>query len=1759
MFMLKIIEKSKSPAGVSSHRLRLLLAVFMLLGAARSQTLSRNTLQGETPPALAAGAPAGSYPLSEFDNVNLYNGNLNFSLPLIKIGGRGEAAYAMTLPIEQHWHVDHSRGCLSGAVSVDPAGGSCDLAQDSWTPIPDWWTNADGVGNGRPRSAGTLIGRFQGKPNPAASCQGTESFIETTTVLTFTAPDGTEYSLYDKLNGGGPLSHFNGGCDSSPIDRGTVFVTTDGTSATFVSDSDIQDNPFLFTNGLIRPTGNLYLSSGLVYRIVNGDILLTVDRNGNEVRFSYAGHLLASVTDTLGRVISLSYAANSNPPVAYDTVTFPGFNGATRTIKIWYSSLRDALRSDSSGTGPLTNAVLFPEMYAPAIRNFDSIFGGPNRVVNPTVMSAVELPDGRRFRFSYDPYLELARVDLPTGGAYEYDYSSGAAASSSGAFIDGNSQWQIYRRVHSKRVYADGQSTTPDQVQTFANVENADGTTTVTVKNKKPDGTLISKSDHLFFGTVTSGYLFASIGRPFNEGKEFKTVDYDSDGVTPLRTVLQNWQQAPYPACQITSGSPPFPFSQGFPYNPRNLGTTTTLETGQVSKVTYQYDCFNNVTETDEFDYGATTASRVTLNTYLTSQTVGGTSVDYIRISPNPSLTPTIHLRRLLTSTTIEGIANGSLTGTLTPVVVTNYNYDEDGAPITDDPGIVGHNSGFSTAYRTRGNETSLTTAGITKRSTYDIAGNVVSTTDPNSNVTAYTYDATGGAFAFVNSITFPIPGSHGSGSAMTINKTNDFSTGLLTSFTDLNHQVTSYDYTDPLDRPVSVTHPDGGSTTFIYGDTVGDLNVHTITALDSSRNMESYTYLDGLGRKTRGLELDGTSGTPWIATDTGYDALGRVATVTHPHRIGQLASRPDDCSTVFCTTTAYDAISRVISVTTPDRQSFTAAYTGNRKRTTDQVGNSRDEFKDALGRLVEVTENPTNVGGYGSPMTAYAYDALNNLLCVHQKGTDTTPYKACNDATVPASWRPRNFTYDSLSRMLTSNDPESGTVQYSYDNNGNLLTKQDLRGIIITLQYDRLNREIARGYKNDPANIIPCPSDPTQFGCVEHFYDGQGTPGAANALGRLSRVTSVDPSSGSYSFDGYDAMGRVLGTTQTVDGQPYQIQFLYDLAGHLVQERYPTGRVVNTGYDVAGRVSSVDSPSGRTPYADQVQYAPHGVITQMLLGNGLWATTGFDHNRLQITEIDVGTSKGAFDVLSLQYDYHDPFGNNNGNVWRQMISAPGLAVTQLALYDPLNRLLQIQEVNGATVAFPFQTTAVWEQDFTHDYWGNRTALTSTSGLPSSVAPAVDTNNRIDVTKDNRYVYDAGGYLKQEPVGSGGTSGTNVYTYDAEGHLIRAQEGAATQAFKYDGLGNRVKKVAENMTAVYVHDVHGQLIAEYSTTAPQNNGTRYLTQDILGSERLVTGTDSSNNPTVVARYDYLPFGELIPVGLSTRSSVTGYGATDVIRQKFTGKERDSETGLDYFGKRYYSNGLGRWTSPDPKGIALRHLLNPQKLDKYSYVLNNPVGAFDPDGMEEITITYRTFIPPSSVTVMGKTNGGDNRSFSTAPNASSRTSITIRIETDPNIRPGNPIISVDGKPGNYTGHAGQSTTIKNGQVVSSSTATSGLPVATGTRDANGTPIINIQQNTKNPESPVPQVLTPGISANMNVMVYQDASTVQVTGTAAQFPASELNVTRADGTTTPVIQYMPPSDATPYSLLEPDRHINEKKETPACNGGDKGCPK
>ncbi len=133
----------------------------------------------------------------------------------------------------------------------------------------------------------------------------------------------------------------------------------------------------------------------------------------------------------------------------------------------------------------------------------------------------------------------------------------------------------------------------------------------------------------------------------------------------------------------------------------------------------------------------------------------------------------------------------------------------------------------------------------------------------------------------------------------------------------------------------------------------------------------------------------------------------------------------------------------------------------------------------------------------------------------------------------------------------------------------------------------------------------------------------------------------------------------------------------------------------------------------------------------------------------------------------------------------------------------------------------------------------------------------------------------------------------------------------------------------------------GELLIEGGCDA-----VRWRVTDHLGSTRMsvaATGTLAS-----VKRTDYLPFGEELGAGI--RSATYGYGA-DCWRQKFTGQERDVETGLDFFGARYFGSSQGRFTSPDPLLNSGRPNL-PQSWNRYAYVLNNPLKFIDPDGLYE---------------------------------------------------------------------------------------------------------------------------------------------------------------------------------------------------------------
>jgi hypothetical protein len=257
------------------------IALLLICVAALSITVSaqapyfQRSASTTTPLAEQPGAPVGSYPLSGFDNVNLYNGNLNFSLPLMRIGGRGSAGYTMMLAIEQNWQVQ-----TVAVPTCNQSGCSYPLSNYRYIANPIWWT---GIRPGF--SPGVLQGRQSGTP-PAYAAEGCSGpiHVKTLTRLTFTGPDGTEVELRDKQTGGQPIQ--GGGCTGGPS-RGKVFVSADGSAMTFISDADIHDERQPQDPNVIYPSGYLLNRDGTRYRINSGKVDWIRDANGNKVSFSY--------------------------------------------------------------------------------------------------------------------------------------------------------------------------------------------------------------------------------------------------------------------------------------------------------------------------------------------------------------------------------------------------------------------------------------------------------------------------------------------------------------------------------------------------------------------------------------------------------------------------------------------------------------------------------------------------------------------------------------------------------------------------------------------------------------------------------------------------------------------------------------------------------------------------------------------------------------------------------------------------------------------------------------------------------------------------------------------------------------------------------------------------------------------------------------------------------------------------------------------------------------------------------------------------------------------------------------------------------------------------------------------------------------------------------------------------------------------------------------------------------------------------------
>lgn len=1415
---------------MTPRKLNNCFAILLLL-VSHAASVHADSTDGKTPLALKPGTPAGSYALSDFDNINPYNGALNFHLPLLSIGGRGTAGYTMTLPIEQKWRI-HTTPIY---LIVYEEGGGPPLPEPQTTylhfPTANWWSGikpgyGPGVLQGR-------VAQWDAQVCPDATMRANE----TLTRLTFTAPDGTEFELRDSKTGGAAAGV--GICDQTGFNREKIFVTADGSAATFISDQDIKDYILVPAGGndLIYPSGYLLLRDGTRYRFDNGTVSWLRDRNGNTISFTYdSSRRATTIKDSLNRQVSITYATTT---VLYDEIVYKGFGGAPRSVRVNYASLSEP-GSLRAGYTPQTYAQLFP---------ISSSSG--STTYNPRIVRSVTLPNSQQYQFQYNSYGELARVVLPTGGAYEYDHASGVAGDASGVIGLDQTQLDVYRRVTTKRVYADG-ATLANKL-TFSNTESVPCSGCVVIDQFGSDGVTRINQRRLYYegNPILSFAQGPTEYAPWKDGREYQSEMVAANGGTILQRSTSTWQQpvagSSWPLTQAETNA------AAKTNNPQVTQVVTTLEPAQankVSKQTFAYDKYSNETDVAEYDFG--NPGVLLRRTHTDFKTSG-----YDTLNPsatNVDLNQTSHLRNLPAQVSVfdgNNIERARAT--------TEYdNYSLDGGDCLHSfhcgliarTNISGLDSLFGVSYTKRGNPTASTryllsngsvTGSVSSYMQYDVAGNIVRVLDPRSTLTnniatTIEYDDRFGApdnearsniapSELSGFTSFALPTKVTNALGHTTYAQFDYYLGQAVNGEDANGVVASGSFDDSLDRPKQIRRAVGATdenqTTFAYDDTARVVTVSSDRDVVNDNLLVSKVEYDQLGRTITQSQYEG--GGSYLVTKTEYDALGRPYKTSYPFR-------PQNESPAW-TITAFDALGRVLTVTTPDSAVVSTTYSGNTVTVTDQAGKARKSVTDALGRLIEVYEDPAGV----NYQTSYLYDALDNLVRVTQGSQQ------------------RFFMYDSLKRLIRADNPEQETLsalsltdpvtnhgdwssKYEYDNNGNLTFKTDARGVVTENRYDALNRLDTVLYR---INGQPDPNT----GDIQYVYDN-----ATNGKGRLWLTYRWGAKPSHTSVGEYDAMGRVkqlwnlFGDGQGGWSAGYEVYRNYNLAGQVKYQKYPSGHTVDYVYDSAGRTSSFTGKLGdgvtRT-YASSFLYNARSQVTQELFGTGMPLYHKLQYNiRGQLWDVRVSTDpdvNGSANRGGLQFFYDSSLGygtsgpDNNGNLLFANTYSPEdepqthWAITrQRYNYDSLNRLKSVTEY-FANYAHP-ESQQQSVQTYDYDPWGNRTinaAQTSGANINNTAFEVQPTTNRLyspgdlapQLPEDYRRIrYDkAGNQVKDTYTGYG------TATFDGDNHIVAIQDKfAGSSTYTYNANAQRVRRRINNQETWQIYGIEGELVAEYA-------------------------------------------------------------------------------------------------------------------------------------------------------------------------------------------------------------------------------------------------------------------------------------------------------------------------------------------------------
>ncbi|WP_213609526.1 FG-GAP-like repeat-containing protein [Pseudoalteromonas sp.] len=662
-----------------------------------------------------------------------------------------------------------------------------------------------------------------------------------------------------------------------------------------------------------------------------------------------------------------------------------------------------------------------------------------------------------------------------------------------------------------------------------------------------------------------------------------------------------------------------------------------------------------------------------------------------------------------------------------------------------------------------------------------------------------------------------------------------------------------------------------------------------------------SRSYFDVLGRPLRegSIVLNGN----YVYVDYKYDSKGRKIQESMPFFAN---------ATPTWNTYQYDKQNRVVSVTKSDGSVWDTQYNGEEVTTINPSGHKNTQLKNAMGLLVKV------IDANGKSAT-YQYDENGkSRILAGPKGNQI------------------KVTFDKYGNKTQVIDPDKGTVNYSYNAYHQLSQESDSNGNLITYKYDTLGRVIESVRKRN---------NKLEHHTVTTYDSGSYAKGMV--------YTTSDKVSGFTERFYYDAFGRNREKHTIIDGDTYKELWAFNNNGQLLTETDATGKSVSYIYNSYKHLTSVkDNQTNATVWQAKAADA-FGNITKEQLGSRITRNKVFDAHTGLLTSM---VSTGSGTLQNLRYDW-----NNLGNLnYRQ-----DLAVNKKETfgYDSLNRVTRSTISGGVTT------------DIRYNELGNITYKTGvgTYYYQSSRPHAV---TQVTGSRPNNYQYDAAGNMVKD------NDRELVYNSFHKPTYIKKDD--YWVEFAYSGAGKRYKRsefggekgslipilngditvfIPLAQETRYVGNVefirYGGQSAWVSkryiagkvlvTTVNNQATTRYMLDDHLGSTHVIA--DASGKLEQSMSFDV--FGARRDAKTWARDfSDQAKFTSKITLRGFTGHEQMDEVGLVHMGGRIYDPILGRFLQADPMVQAPENI---QNLNRYSYVVNNPLNKTDPSGYIFMTL------------------------------------------------------------------------------------------------------------------------------------------------------------------------------------------------------------